>query len=117
MRLFWLSLGILADLAVILVSVVPGELRPHTGSGGGTEHFAAYLFVAFALGVPCKSYRAMYFTALFLTLQAGALEITQFYVPGREPGWAELVTGSLGALLGAASGKALQSRFLAIPRL
>jgi len=39
-------LGWLAVIVIAILSLVPGDIRPHTGAPGALEHLAAYLGTA-----------------------------------------------------------------------
>jgi hypothetical protein len=91
-------------LAIIVLSLVPGVDRPHTGLPGEAEHFIAYCATAsaFALGFWSSASRIVF--ALGLTLLAGAMEILQLWVPGRHSALMDAVASSMGGLLGIALG-------------
>ncbi|HZM08327.1 MAG TPA: VanZ family protein [Methylocella sp.] len=96
--------GLFCVLAIIVLSLVPGVDRPHTGLPGEAEHFIAYCSTgtAFALGFWSRGSRIM--VALGLTLLAGLMEIMQLWVPGRHSAIADAVVSSTGGLLGIALG-------------
>ena len=96
--------GFCGVLAIILLSLVPGPDRPHTGLPGEAEHFAAYCLtgLAFAAGVRPLAFRIV--LAAGLTLLAGSMEVLQHFVPGRHPAAADAIASSLGALTGIALG-------------
>jgi VanZ family protein len=96
--------GLFCVLTIIVLSLVPGVDRPHTGLPGEAEHFIAYCStgIVFALGFWSRASRIM--IALGLTLLAGSMEILQMWVPGRHPTIADAVVSSMGGLLGIALG-------------
>ena len=47
----WLLLAYFGVFLIVILSLVPGTLRPHTGAGGSMEHLAAYTLVATAFGL------------------------------------------------------------------
>ena len=96
--------GLFCVLTIIVLSLVPGVDRPHTGLPGEAEHFIAYCSTgtAFALGFWSIGPRVV--IALGLTLLAGSMEILQMWVPGRHPAIVDTVASSMGGLLGIALG-------------
>jgi len=90
----------LAVLIVIILSVVPGNLRPHMLGNSGYEHFAAYFItsVLFAVGYS----RPMQLLAILVMLAtcAGMLEIVQLSIPGRMASVGDFVAGTIGAWIG-----------------
>ena len=94
--------GFFGVLAIIVLSLVPGTYRPHTGLPGEAEHFIAYYSTAFAFALGFRS-RAVVI-ALGLTLLAGSMEVLQLWVPGRHSAIIDAVVSSLGGLLGIALG-------------
>jgi VanZ family protein len=95
--------AIVCTLAILYLSLVPGELRPHSGASGHLEHFMAYAGTAFfyALGTPMRQRIAL---VLALALLSGLLEIAQLYVPNRTGEWPGFAASSLGALVGFVAG-------------
>lgn len=92
-----LLLAGLGTLAIIIVSLVPIQFRPHVLAVSQVEHFACY----FATAVPFawvwrKPWEAAGVIGI-LSLLAAALEVAQFWVPGRTPRIADWLAGSLGA--------------------
>lgn len=85
---------------IVVLSLLPGETRPHTGLGGEYEHWIAYALVggAFAAGYSAK--RAWLFAGLALTGSAAILELLQNLIPGRTPELAGFLASALGAWFG-----------------
>lgn len=88
----------LGVIAIIIVSLVPGELRPSIGIANAMEHVIAYLVVGALLMV---SRRAHWRSILGLIVLAGVMELAQTSIPGRSCDVIDFVAGSSGALLGA----------------
>lgn len=86
-------------LVIVILSLLPGSERPHTGYSGNLEHFVAYLgtgaVTAFAF--PTASLLRL---ALPFCLAAGLFEIAQIFIPGRSPGVDNWMASSLGAFVG-----------------
>jgi VanZ family protein len=100
---------------VILLSVIPAEVQVRTGSSKGLEHAVAYLVLALVLGVGYRSFRwATTSIAILLTALSGALELIQFWCPGRTPSVADWFAGVFGAIAGVAlcdAAKVLRKRY------
>jgi VanZ family protein len=77
------ALAISGWAVIVMLSLLPGSERPHTGAGGGSEHFAAYFIVAGcgAIGWPALQGRLQFGTAL--TVTAALMEFAQIFIPGR----------------------------------
>jgi VanZ family protein len=96
--------GFLGVLAIIVLSLVPGSYRPHTGLPNEAEHFIAYCLTALALAFGFRPVVFRVVLASGLTLLAGTMEVLQHFVPGRHPAIADAIASSLGGLLGLALG-------------
>jgi hypothetical protein len=96
--------GFFGILAVIVLSLVPGTYRPHTGLPGEAEHFIAYYSTAFAFAFGFRSKASRFVIALGLTLLAGSMEVLQLWVAGRNSAIIDAVVSSLGGLLGIVMG-------------
>ncbi|WGJ13422.1 VanZ family protein [Methylocapsa sp. D3K7] len=96
--------GFCSGLAIILLSLVPGPDRPHTGLPGEAEHFAAYCLTGLAFAPAVRPLAFRIALVVGLTLLAGAMEVLQHFVPGRHPAAADAIASSLGALTGIALG-------------
>ena len=91
----WLCLALLA-----ILSLVPGEARPHTGLPGQAEHFFAYLMTGLFLGLGVSRPRYRIGLALGLCVYAGILEIFQIWIPGRNAALMDFAASSTGAFMG-----------------
>ena len=71
----------LGALAIVVLSVVPAQDRPVTGSGPHFEHFAIFSFVAaaFAVGYQLSFIRLAFFAFLF----CAGVELLQLPLPTR----------------------------------
>jgi len=92
--------GFFGVLAIIVLSLVPGAYRPHTGLPGQAEHFIAYCSTALALTLGFSSIASRAVIAGGLVLLAGSMEILQLWVPGRHSAVMDAVASSLGGFLG-----------------
>ncbi len=96
--------GFCGVLGIIILSLVPGVDRPHTGLPGEVEHFIAYCLTASALALGFRPLVFRVVLAIGLSLLAGSMEIFQYWVPGRHPAITDAIVSSLGGLLGLAIG-------------
>lgn len=85
-------------LTIILLSVVPGNMRPHILGNDRFEHFLAYLLTGSlcAIGRPRRPLSS---GALF-AIGAGSLEFVQLWIPGRTASAGDFVTSAIGAWTG-----------------
>jgi VanZ family protein len=96
MRVFaWLSV-----VAIVALSIVPGSYRPHVLPLPKLEHLAAYFIAGSVVAVGFLEYRQCIVSGLCLTFLAGALEVGQLWIPGRESKLTDWVVSSLGAWSG-----------------
>jgi VanZ like family len=96
----WLALA-----AVMILSTVPGSLRPQTGAPGYVEHFAAYLITGFLFVSAYPRHVAL--AVVLLAALAGIVEFVQSWIPGRTPGVADFIASALGAGAGSLLGSSL----------
>src|SRR5262245_9998625 len=74
--------GCLALSAIIVLALLPGDLRPSTGLPKALEHGIAYaIFATFLVTAGLAGWRQ---TVVSLIILAGILEIGQVWVPGRD---------------------------------
>lgn len=100
LRRLSIGAGYAGYMAIVVLSLLPAQTRPHTGIGGEYEHWLAYALVggAFAAGYPAT--RARLFAGLALTASAAILELLQTFIPGRMPELAGFLSSCLGAWFG-----------------
>jgi len=96
----WLPLAYFGVFLIVVLSLVPGTLRPHTGAGGSMEHLAAYTLVATAFGFGLANTRQAFVYGIGLTAVAGLLEELQHFSPGRTPNIEGFLASSSGVGLG-----------------
>jgi VanZ family protein len=94
----------LVFVAFAVLSLVPRELRPHTGFAAPLEHIAAYAIGAGLLTLCYYKRNQPLIVVSSLTLYAAVLEIAQIWVPGRDPKFIDFAASSAGALIGSAFG-------------
>lgn len=100
-RVVWRILGWVALLAIVVLSLVPGSERPHTGAPTFTEHIAAYIVAGTFLSIGyCSTSRRNISLWFLLLLLAGILETLQMLVPGRNPRVVDFLASGAGAAAG-----------------
>jgi VanZ family protein len=92
--------GWLAVAAIVVLSLLPGQDRPHSGAPGEVEHLVAYLLAAVVLGIGYPERKTQRKLAAFLVLLSAAMEICQLWIPGRQSELAGFLGSSCGAILG-----------------
>jgi hypothetical protein len=92
---------------IVVLSLVPGDERPHTGLPGGFEHALAYGLTALALAIGHPATPRRLLIPLGLAFLAAALEVLQFAVPGRMADAIDVIASGGGALTGFALESAL----------
>ena len=90
----------LAALAIVVLSVVPGTMRPHVMGNDYCEHFAAYFITGSLLAIGYPRPTQLMASGIALALCAGGLELVQVWIPGRTASVADFAIGTLGACLG-----------------
>ncbi|MGA8170765.1 MAG: hypothetical protein WB816_08040 [Methylocystis sp.] len=99
---------------IAVLSLVPGELRPHTFLPGKAEHFIAYAGAGFLPAFGYWSSRERILGWLGLSVASGGFELLQNFVPLRSPSvwdaFASAGGATFGVLLGVASLRAFRGR-------
>jgi VanZ family protein len=78
-------------VAIVILSLVPPELRPRLGGLHALEHFVIFSATGLAFGL---GYRPRYSTAIGLVLFAGVIELAQLLVPGRHARISDFIVAS-----------------------
>jgi VanZ family protein len=86
-------------VAVVVLSLLPGTDMPSIGVSDKTEHFAAYALLGFMGGVAFPTRRAATLLIVLLPALGIALELAQFFAPGRSPDVLDAVAGGTAACL------------------
>jgi hypothetical protein len=96
-RLFQI-IGWLCVVAIVVFSLVSPSLRPVTKLPHNLEHAAVFVVTGFALGLgyPGRIARWM----MMLIVFAGAIELAQFFAPGRHPRVIDFVVDAASACAG-----------------
>lgn len=87
----------LTALTIVVLSVVPGTMRPHLLGNDYFEHFIAYFVTGslFAIGYPRPIQWLS--SGVLLAICAGLLEFVQLWIPGRTADVGGFVTAAVGA--------------------
>lgn len=96
--------AILALLIIVVLSVVPGDLRPSTGASGNFEHFIAYAGTAGLLALS-RTLGPPWSIGVLMIVLAGSLEMAQLWIPGRSAGWDNFLASTAGGLAGVIVGR------------
>src|SRR4051812_40574139 len=98
-RLFQ-AIGWLCVLAILVLSLVAPSMRPVTLLPHNLEHAAIFAItgMALALGYPGRVVHHM----IMLVIFAAAIELAQFYAPGRHPRLIDFAVDALAACAGVA---------------
>jgi len=79
--------------AIVILSLVPPELRPETGAPRALEHFTIYIATGCAF---CLGYGGIeLFLIASLVIFAGAVELAQLLVPGRHSRLSDFIIDAL----------------------
>ena len=100
--MIWLSrlAGVAGVSLIVVLSLIPGSYRPHTGAPGGFEHFFAYGLTAVALALGWRSLSQSVLILVGLFVLACGLELAQLIVPGRSSDLGTALVSGLGGVCG-----------------
>jgi VanZ family protein len=91
----WLSLS-----TIVVLSLLPGQHRPHTGAPGQVEHFIAYLGAGLFVAVRHQALRSRLVLWVGVASLSCLLELLQQFVPGRVPNPFDALASSSGLVAG-----------------
>ncbi len=91
-------------VAIIVLSMVPGEARPHTGAPGEFEHLMAYTGTGLFIAARYRSLRPRLILWTVTATLSFVLEFVQMCVPAREPDIFDALASSSGLTLGVVLG-------------
>jgi VanZ family protein len=95
---FWMCV-----LIILVLSLAPGSLRPHTAASGHVEHFIAYAGTGLMFAAGAR-FRDVIFAGIGLSALSGVMELAQLYIPGRTGELPGFLWSSAGAWAGLAAG-------------
>jgi VanZ family protein len=84
---------------IVILSLVPPNLRPETGTPHILEHFIIYVATGFAFGLGF-SRRRHGMLAIYLVIFCGSIEIAQLFVPGRHARLSDFIIDAVSACIG-----------------
>ena len=84
---------------IVILSLVPPNLRPETGTPHILEHFIIYAAAGFTFGLGF-SRRSHGMLAIFLVIFCGFIEIAQLFVPGRHARVSDFIIDAVAACIG-----------------
>jgi VanZ family protein len=84
--------------AVTFATLGPPRYRPHANLGQDGEHALAFVLIGLAFGLAYRQHRML--TAMIAVALTGALELAQFWVPGRHARLEDFVVDALTACAG-----------------
>lgn len=87
-------------LAIVVLSLVPGSARPHTGAAGWMEHFMAYSGAGFCFALGYARLHQRLLVGIVLALGSAVLEVLQNFAPQRYPALHDSLAGIGGVTLG-----------------
>jgi len=94
-------------VAIAVLSLLPGDARPHTGFPGKLEHFVAYAGTGLVFALGCFEPRRRLAFWLGLGIASGLFEVLQNFVPGRSPSVFDALASILGLSCGLLAGVAV----------
>lgn len=90
----------LAVLTIIVVSVVPGDMRPHALANAYAEHFAAYFIAGSLFAIGYQRPMQVLSSGVLLAICAGSLELAQLWIPRRTASASDFEVSTIGAWIG-----------------
>jgi VanZ family protein len=90
----------LAVLTIIVLSTVPGKMRPHILGNDYFEHFTAYFITGSLWAIGCLRPMRLLSSGVLLATCAGTLEFVQLWIPGRNASAGDFAASAIGAWVG-----------------
>jgi VanZ family protein len=90
----------LTAFTIIVLSVVPGKMRPHVLGNDYFEHFLAYFATGSLLAIGYQRPMQLLSSGVLLATCAGLLECIQLWIPGRTASVGGFTTAAAGAWTG-----------------
>ena len=100
MLFYFRAVGWACVVAIVVVSLVPGDARPDTGLPGQIDHIIAYCGAAGLLGLGYPATKSRFGTIVMLISLAATLEVAQRWIPGRHPQFIDFAASVAGTSLG-----------------
>ncbi|MGP0089776.1 MAG: hypothetical protein ACLPKB_07430 [Xanthobacteraceae bacterium] len=105
------AIGWIAALVIIVLSVVPGDLRPYVLEDKHLEHFLAYFVAGGLFAIGYLQVRLVIFLGILLTLCSGTMEIAQLVIVGRTASIFDFIASASGTWIGLVAGRCLRSLY------
>lgn len=90
----------LAVPTIIVLSVLPGKMRPHVLGNNYAEHFAAYLIAGTLFAVGYRRPMQLLSSGVLFAICAGSLELVQLWIPGRTASVNDFEVSTVAAWIG-----------------
>jgi VanZ family protein len=90
----------LTVLTIIVLSVMPGKMRPHILGNDHYEHFIAYFVAGSLLAIAYLRPRQLMASGILLAICAGSMEFVQLWIPGRTTSAGGFASATAGAWIG-----------------
>ncbi len=90
----------LTVLTIIVLSVIPGKMRPHILGNDYYEHFVAYFVAGSLLALGYLRPIQLLSSGILLAICAGSLEFVQLWIPGRTSSVGGFASATVGAWIG-----------------
>ena len=87
-------------VAIAVLSLLPGFMRPDTGFPGQIDHTIAYCGTAGLLGLGYPAAKLRFGMIVMLISLAAMLEVAQRWIPGRHPQFIDFAASVAGTCLG-----------------
>ena len=91
-------IGWVLAVVIAVLSLVPPQLRPETGAPHNVEHFGIFFATAVAFGFGYNHKPVI--VAVALVIFAGAIEVSQIFVPGRHARWSDFIVDAAALCVG-----------------
>ncbi len=101
MTIFLRLFAWLLAAAVAFATLGPARYRPHADLGQSGEHALAFVLVGFAFGLAYPRNRLL--TGFIAVAMTAAIEILQFWAPGRHARLSDFIVDALAACAGLAA--------------
>jgi VanZ family protein len=88
----------LLAVAVAFATLGPPRYRPHADLGQDGEHALAFILIGLAFGLAYPRHRLL--TTIIAVVLTGALEVAQFWAPGRHARLEDFIVDALAACAG-----------------
>jgi VanZ family protein len=90
----------LTVLTIIVLSVMPGKMRPHILGNDYLEHFIAYFVAGGLMALGYLRPMQLLSSGILLAICAGSLEFIQLWIPGRTSSAGGFTSATVGAWIG-----------------